>query len=162
MTAEPQPEEIARDIFIARQPIFDRRSEVSGYELLFRGSRENRFDAIDVNLAAAMTLEQSANAFGLDHLVGERTAWVNLTREALLKDYYQILPPGRTVIELLESVRPDADVLDACNRLKAAGYQLALDDYAFTADMAPLLDIANLVKVDFMQSKRACDAWNNI
>ncbi len=158
MSPEPGAADPARDIFIARQPIFDRRSEVVGYELLFRSGRENRFDATDVDLAAATTLEQSANAFGLDHLVGERMAWVNLTREALLRGYYQILPAGRTVIELLESVAPDAQVLDACRRLGQEGYLLALDDYTFAADMTPLLELAHLVKVDFRLSKRACDA----
>jgi EAL and modified HD-GYP domain-containing signal transduction protein len=158
MAAEPTPQPDAPEIFIARQPIFDRRAAVSGYELLFRGNAENRFNAADIDLASAMTLERSANAFGLDQLVGERMAWVNLTREALLGDYYRILPAHRTVIELLESVKPEDPVLDACRRLKAAGYVLALDDYTFEAGMTPMLELADLVKVDFMQSKRACDA----
>src|SRR5205085_478654 len=97
-------------------------------------------------------------AFGYDKLVGERMAWVNVTREALLQGYYQMLPQQRTVIELLESVRPDMEVFLACARLKAAGYQLALDDYTFSPEMAPLLDLADLVKVDFRASKCACDA----
>ncbi len=157
MSSEPIPQPDAPEIFIARQPIFDRRAEVYGYELLFRSNRENRFSATDVDLAAAVTLEQSANAFGLDMLVGERMAWVNLTRDALVHDYYKILPPSRTVIELLESVVPDAEVIEACRRLKTAGYLLALDDYTFAPGMAPLLAVADLVKVDFMQSKLACD-----
>ena len=158
MPPDRAPEPTAPEIFIARQPIFDRQSEVSGYELLFRGSRENRFSGADVDLASVMTLEQSAAAFGLDRLVGERTAWVNLTRDALLNDYYRILPAHRTVIELLESVEPDTAVIEACRRLKANGYFLALDDYAFAAAAAPLLDVADLVKVDFMKSELACDA----
>jgi c-di-GMP-related signal transduction protein len=143
---------------VARQPIFDRNSAVSGYELLFRNSRENRFTATDIEAASAMSIEQSTAAFGLDTLVGERTAWVNLTRGALLNEYYRLLPPGRTVIELLESVRPDQRVLDACLRLKAEGYRLALDDYTFAAESAPLLAMADLVKVDFMQARARSDA----
>src|SRR5205085_12229853 len=102
-------------------------------------------------------LERSANAFGLDSLVGDRMAWVNVTRDALVHDYYCILPTSRTVVELLESVEPDAEVIDACRRLKAAGYQLALDDYTFSPAMAPILEMADLVKVDFLKSDRALD-----
>ena len=40
MTAETEPDDSATDIFIARQPIFDRHSAVAGYELVFRGGRE--------------------------------------------------------------------------------------------------------------------------
>ncbi len=153
----PLEETPAPEVFVARQPIFDRRSVVAGYELLFRGSRENRYDARDADLASATTIERSANAFGLDELVGERTAWVNLTRDALLGEYYRILPPERTVIELLESIHPDAKVLEACRNARAQGYRLALDDYTFSAEAAPLLEVAHLVKVDFLQTGVGCD-----
>src|SRR5262249_48158307 len=136
----------------------DRHSVVSGYELLFRNSRENRFSAADVEMASAATIERSTAAFGLDELVGERTAWVNLTRGALLNEYYRLLPPRRTVIELLENVHPDHKVLAACLRLKAEGYRLALDDYTFSPEAAPLLAVADLVKVDFLQSRSRSDA----
>lgn len=147
----------ANPIFVARQPIFDRNSAVSGYELLFRSTRENRFIATDAEVASAATIEQSTAAFGLDELVGERTAWVNLTRGALLNEYYRLLPPGRTVIELLENVHPDQKVIAACLRLKAEGYRLALDDYTFSSEAAPLLAMADLVKVDFLQSRARSD-----
>jgi len=156
--SSPLEEAPAPEVFVARQPIFDRRSVVAGYELLFRGSRENRYDGKDADLASATTIERSANAFGLDELVGERTAWVNLTRDALLGEYYRILPPERTVIELLENVHPDAKVLEACRKLRGEGYRLALDDYTFSEEAAPLLEVAHLVKVDFMQTGVSCDA----
>jgi EAL and modified HD-GYP domain-containing signal transduction protein len=155
--AVPEPP-VGQPIFIARQPIFDRNSIVSGYELLFRGSRENRFTASDIEAAAATAIEQGTTAFGLDELVGDRVAWVNLTRGALLNEFYRVLPRGRTVIELLESVRPDHDVLDACLRLKAEGYRLALDDYTFDPAASPLLAMADLVKVDFRQTGKRADA----
>lgn len=152
----PEPP-LARTLYAARQPILGRASELVGYELLFRGGPENRFDGTDGDLASAATIEQSASAFGLDTLVGEHRAYLNLTRRAVLAGYHRMLPPERTVVELLENIEPDAEVLAACRSMRAEGYTLALDDYAFAPQSAPLLDVVDLVKVDLRQSARALD-----
>lgn len=70
-------------IHVARQPRFDCQSSVMGYELLFRSSAENRFSASDVEAASGITIEQSTSAFGFDQLVGDRKAFVNLSRGAV-------------------------------------------------------------------------------
>lgn len=144
-------------LYIARQPIFDRDAEVRGYELLFRSGRENRFTGTDFDVASATNIEQSASAFGLDDLVGDRIAWVNLSRGALLAEYYRFLPAARTMIELLESVEPDREVVDACARLKSFGYRMALDDYSLAQRPSPLLALADMVKVDFRQPEARSD-----
>lgn len=158
----PAPESSATEpsapvLHMARQPLFDRQSNVMGYELLFRNSAENRFTATDGDVASALTIEQSTSAFGFDQLVGDRKAFVNLSRGALLNGYYKMLPRERTVIELLETVTADAEVLQACKQLKADGYQLALDDFTNAPDVQPLLQFADVVKMDFRQSANACD-----
>ena len=38
-----QDESLERSVFVARQPIFDHKLEVYGYELLFRSGRENHY-----------------------------------------------------------------------------------------------------------------------
>jgi len=44
---------------------------------------------------------------GLDTLCAGRRAFLNCTREVLLKDYISLLPPQQTVVEVLETVEPD-------------------------------------------------------
>ena len=41
---------------------------------------------------------------GLDVLCGNRRAFVNCTREVLLKDYITLLPSNQAVAEILETV----------------------------------------------------------
>lgn len=160
----PAPEGItgkdpaANTIYSARQPILDRQANVYGYELLFRSGPENRYTATDQEWATTTSLEQSAAAFGLDRLVGDRRAFVNLSRGAFLAEYHRLLPRERIVVELLENIAPDADVLAACRRMRADGYTIALDDYAGAAASAPLLDVVDIVKVDVRQWARAFDA----
>jgi EAL and modified HD-GYP domain-containing signal transduction protein len=147
-----------RTLYAARQPILGRDSKLEGYEILFRGGPENRFDCPDVELASAATIEQSAAAFGLDALVGDRRAFVNLTRRALLGGYHRMLPPERAVVELLETIEPDREVIEACKAIRAEGYRLALDDYTFSPQSEPLLDVVDMVKVDFKLAKNCCSA----
>lgn len=66
-----------------------------------------------------------------------------------------MLPRDRVVIEILETVRVDDEAIEACRRLKSAGYLLALDDFVDTAAWAPLVDLANFIKVDLIASSPA-------
>jgi EAL and modified HD-GYP domain-containing signal transduction protein len=155
--AAPGTPAVGRTLYAARQPILGRTSQLEGYELLFRGGPENRFDCPDADFASAATIEQSATAFGLDGIVGDRRAFLNFTRRALLMGYHRMLPPERTVIELLENIEPDREVLDACRAMRAEGYRVALDDYTFRAESEPLLDVVDVVKVDLRLAANACD-----
>ncbi len=135
--------------FVARQPIFDARRQVFGYELLFRSGAEGGFSHGDGTEASLRVIANTLSVFGLHSLTGGRRAFINFTRDVLLDDHAFLLPPGRTVVEILETVEPDAEVLEACRRLKRAGYVVALDDYVGDPAAEPLLDVADLVKVDF-------------
>lgn len=137
-------------VFIARQPIFDRKGAVFGYELLFRSGFNNYFDHHDQNQAAYRVIADSAIHFGLEALVGEQKAFINLTRDTLMKDYSSLLPPTNTVLEILETVEVDEQVLAAARRLKGLGYTLALDDFVPSPDMEPLVELVDILKIDFL------------
>lgn len=132
--------------FVARQPVFDREQKVFGYELLFRNGVEDYFNA-DPEIAARSTLDSSL-LFGIDTLCDNRRAFVNCTREVLFKDLITLLPPHQTVAEILETVEPEDRVVAACKRLKAAGYLIALDDFAPNDPRIPLCQFADIIKVD--------------
>jgi EAL and modified HD-GYP domain-containing signal transduction protein len=56
------------------------------------------------------------------------------------------------VVEVLESVDPEPEVIAALAGLKAAGYTIALDDFVDRQDYAPLVALADIIKVDFLLS----------
>ncbi len=132
--------------FIARQPIFDRSQKVFGYEILFRNGVENYFNA-DPELACRSTLDTSL-LFGIETICDHRLAFVNCTCEVLFRDLITLLPPSQTVAEILETVEPEDRVIAACKRLKAAGYLIALDDFAPHDPRIPLCEFADILKVD--------------
>jgi c-di-GMP-related signal transduction protein len=132
--------------FVARQPILDRSQNVFGYEILFRNGVEDYFNA-DPELAARSTLDSSL-LFGINTLCDNKRAFVNCTREVLFKDLITLLPPSQTVAEILETVEPEDRVIAALKRLKAAGYLIALDDFAPNDPRLPLCEFADIIKVD--------------
>lgn len=48
----------------------------------------------------------TATLLGLDVLCDNRYAFINCTREVLLKDYVTVLPPQQVVVEVLDTVPP--------------------------------------------------------
>lgn len=137
--------------FVARQPILTRDEKVFGYELLFRDGIEDYFRCPDPESASRSTLDSSM-LMGLDMLCDGRRAFVNCTRDILLRDYVTLLPSAQTVVEILESVEPDDLVVESCHRLKEAGYQIALDDFEVDDSRQRLIEVADIIKVDLRRT----------
>jgi EAL and modified HD-GYP domain-containing signal transduction protein len=133
--------------FIARQPILDTRLQVFAYELLFRGGPQNSFQPF-AN-AASSVIADSITLFDLDMLTGHARAFVNVDETALRLGAPRLLPADRIVVEILETVRPTPEILGACRELRSAGYQLALDDFVDSVEIAPLVEFASFLKIDF-------------
>lgn len=143
------------DVLVARQAIFDRERRVHGYELLFRSqAAQNEFDGTEGGLATQQVLANSLLVIGLDNLVGTKKAFVNFGRGPLLQGWHTSLPAENTVIEVLETVEPDAEVVEACRKLREQGYQIALDDFVFRPGYEPLLEVADLLKIEIQNLPR--------
>jgi c-di-GMP-related signal transduction protein len=141
------PRKDAKLRYVARQPIFDRKEKVFGYELLFRDGMENVFHGGDSDVASRSTLDSSL-LIGLEVLCDGRKAFVNCTRDTLIRGLITLLPSHSTVVEILETVPVDDEVITACQRLKEAGYLIALDDYVSDDPREPLAEMADILKVD--------------
>ncbi len=140
--------------FIARQPIFDLHQEIYGYELLFRSGLENLFNHPDPNQASSKVLADSFFLMGIPLLTGGKRAFINITQEILLNEYLFLIPRDLIVVEILENVIPDAEVVSACQKLKRAGYLLALDDFTWEESWEPLVRLADFMKIDFLSTDK--------
>lgn len=137
------------DVFVARQPIFDTRLRVVGYELLHRAGAQNVYTGPDELTATRQLLDEHLLSDNWHHLTGGRRAWVNFPTDLLLDGTALLVPPERMVVELLEWIVVDSDMVAACEDLVAHGYVLAADDVTSPDDTNPLLDLVEVVKVDF-------------
>ncbi len=138
--------------FVARQPIFDPHQKVYAYELLFRSGMDNFFDASDPDQASTSVIVDSLLLMGMEKLTGGDRAFINCTRNVLIKGYAALLPKDKVVVEILESVEPDDEVVGACLRLKRAGFMLALDDFIYEERLEPLIPLIDFVKIDFRET----------
>lgn len=136
------------DVFVARQPIFDRDLNIFGYELLARRANTAAAPAIDGDTATAEVILNTFTAIGFEELVGEHYAFLNMTRGFLLQQRPVTLPATRVVLEVLEDMPPDAALISALKGWAERGYTIALDDFILRESMLPLLDVVDIVKVE--------------
>lgn len=136
------------DVFVARQPIFDRDLDVFAYELLFRRADMASADVIDGDRATSEVILNAFTVIGLTELVGVHRAFINMTRSFLLREQGVTLPADRVVLEVLEDVDPDAALVDALREWASRGYLISLDDFVFHESRLPLIELADVIKVE--------------
>ncbi len=135
-------------IFVARQPVFDRDQNIWGYELLFRHSgMAASAEITDAGSATAQVIVDGV-CIALSSLNERSRILINFPEDLLLQGTPYALPRESCVIEILETVSPSAEVVAVCQKLKTAGYTLALDDYTGDASFEPLIQLADIIKVD--------------
>ena len=138
------------EIYVARQPIFNKNKKLYGYELLFRDGLSNAFPDIDDDTATSKLLSNSFFSIGMNQLTSGKTAFINFPQSLLLKKVPMMFPSEKMIVEILEDVDPSEQVVSACNEIAGAGYSLALDDFVFKNEMQPLIELADIIKIDFM------------
>lgn len=139
------------NLFVARQPIFDLHNEVFGYEILYRSnSTFNAYWCIDGDLASLRTITSTFFNFGISRLTSGKKAFINFTENLLERGVATLFPKEYVVLEVLEDVTPSTGVLKALTDLKELGYTIALDDFVFDPDYSPLIELADIIKVDFL------------
>ncbi len=134
--------------YVARQPILDANRQIKAFELLFRNSEENRCPESDADLASKTTMD-TAILLGLDTLCEGHDLFLNCTHDLIVGGFPTLLPPDLTFVEVLESVQPTTGLVDALRDLKSAGYRIALDDFVPQRGYEPLIELADVIKVDF-------------
>ena len=143
--------------YLARQPILDGDGKVFAYELLFRDSPESDSAVIESDMSAtAQVLENVLNNIGIQHLVGDCKAFVNCSRDMLLNNLFGLLNPRYFVLEVLEDVEVDDSIVEAIQRYKSRGFEIALDDFIFDENFLqrfePLFPYVSYVKMDVAEN----------
>ncbi len=141
------------DVFVARQPILDSQGQIYAYELLFRESMDNSFKKSDGDLATSSLISSSFFLMDFNKLTMGKPAFINFTANLLKKGMATLLPKEQVVIEVLEDVEPDLEIIEACKVLRDQGYQIALDDFVFRPDYFPLIELADIIKVDLQANR---------
>ena len=130
-----------------------------GYELLYRdGADATAANFRSPEQASLQVITNTFAGFGVDGVLGSRFGLLNVTRDMLLSDAINVLPPDRVWLEVIAGQVFDAEMVARCRSLRERGYRLALDDYCVDDEREPYLDLFELVKVDLPHTdKRELD-----
>lgn len=139
----------------ARQEIYDNTGAVCAYELLYRDSNTHfaNIDASDERAgdnATSFVLSHLFTLLDLNTIIGIYPAYINFTRNHLLRMVPALLPKERVIIELLEHISIDELLLKNIRSLSRQGYKLALDDFVFREELIPLVDLAYVIKIEVL------------
>jgi len=135
-------------LLLARQPIFDRNTKVVAYELLFREVNPERADVVDGDFATSAVLENAFVNLSIDDVIGDHKAFINFTPRLLEMEIP--IEPARCVIEVLEDVEVTDALLESLKRAKQKGHLVALDDFEYNETLQPLVDLADIIKLDVL------------
>lgn len=146
----------ANKFFLGRQSILDRDQNLAGFELLFRSGQKNSAQFQDDVTATSVVINHAFNELGLKTVLGKFRGYINVNNAMLMNDMVELLPREQVIIELLETIDINAEIVQRCKYLKAAGYMLALDDLNhYSAKIEPLRGIVDVIKVDIQQLDHA-------
>ncbi len=137
--------------FLARQPILTAEKQLFGYEILSRYGPENYCQQTGTSQFHVNAMDELF-LMGITAMTEGLPAFLNCTREFLVNDYLTLMPKEMVVGEILETVAADEEVMAACKRMKDQGYRFALDDYCDVAEVRPLMDFADFVKIDVLMT----------
>ncbi|MDU0156774.1 cyclic di-GMP phosphodiesterase [Bacillus cabrialesii] len=146
-------------VFVARQPIFNRKEQVVAYELLYRESEENVYSAKDGDQATTDLVINSFLNIGIEKLTEGKRCFVNFTESLMFSNLPTSFNPKQLVIEILEDIPITPALISRCKELKKMGYMLALDDfYAINPQNEDLLEqlmsYIDILKIDFLKTTR--------
>ncbi|KTD62247.1 EAL and HDOD domain-containing protein [Legionella spiritensis] len=147
--------ELNSGTLFARQEIFNCSGSVCAYELLYR---EGNYPTSNLppgeseqgDRATSFVISHLFTHLNFETILGAHPAFINFTRKHLLEEIPLLLPKNRIVIEILENTLVDNELLTVVAKLAKKGYKFALDDFVYHKELEPLIDMANIIKIDVL------------
>src|SRR5215813_3330235 len=119
-------------VLLSRQPIYKADMDIFGYELLFRDGDANRAEMRDEDEATAQVIVNTFMEIGLQEMVRDRRACINVSTKFVLSDFCEALPADRVVLELVGQPEIDTDVLKRLKHLASSGFDIAVGEFALS------------------------------
>ena len=137
------------DFYLARQAIHNAKLELLGYDLLFHSKELNK-PLLPRDIAdPAQILVSALLDMGLQDVVGNKLAFINLTKRYVLGELPIPLARKQIVLEIHQDILPGAELVSAFKQLKLKhSYTLALDSFDYDSSKSVLVPHVDYVKID--------------
>ena len=114
------------DLYVGRQPIFNRKLKTHAYELLYRDSAGGIVDLSGEE--ATSRVINALSEIGLEQLVGQHEAYINVTEPLLHEDGLLGILPRQCVLEVKSSIEASPEIVTFLKKFSESGYRIALDN----------------------------------
>ena len=131
---------------LGRQAVFDRGKHVWAYELKYQSGGNRHLDG---DLATSDVILNAFAEIGVERVVGHKHAFIDATRSTITGDLPLPVTPSQVTLQFdARLVAPNFEFVKAARRRKAEGFHLALDNFSYSDEFLPLLQLADYVKVE--------------
>lgn len=144
-----------KDIYFARQPIYNRDFQVEGYELFYRQAGADSAQFLDAEIATTQVVLDTVTEVGLDQIVGPHRAFINVARDFIVGGSLAMFALPQLVFEVAGNIVVDEPLLRVLRELRQRRYHFVLDDYTDNEAYRALLEIADYVKIDMLVTPEA-------
>ena len=137
------------DFYLARQPIHDKNNDLLGYDLLFHSNELNKPLVPREVADPAQILVSALLELGLSEVVGNKLAFINLTKRYVLGELSIPLARKQIVLEIHQDILPGHSMVNAFKQLKLRhSYTIALDAHEYDPAKTSLVPLVDYVKID--------------
>ena len=138
------------EIFVGRQPIYDRDLDVYAYELMSHSSQLDNEETTpaDADKATAQIIINAFLEIGIDKLVSKNIAFIKLAERFLNTDEELPLPNDRVILRIPSYISVTDETIEGAQRLTQAGFKLALDNYLIHKKLQPLANMSAMIDIN--------------
>ncbi len=140
---------IYTDTFFARQPIFNAKKAVWGYELLYRGSADDTYASFNDNDVATLTVISNA-IMNLKQAKQGGKVLIHFTQESIFREIPWALPSETTAVEVSEDFCEDIELLRALLKLKKEKYLIVVNNFTGDPKAEKLYKLCDMAFIDFL------------
>jgi len=144
------------EIFVGRQPIYDRDLDTYAYELMSRSSRSNKEEEqVDADKATSQVIINAFLEIGIDKLVKKNIAFIKLAERFLRTDEELPLPADKVILKIPGYINVDDAVIEGAKKLTKAGFKLAIDNYLIHQELQPLANMSCMIDLNIEDMSRS-------
>ena len=147
MTGTKPPNEKPNSVSIVRQPIFDKKRRLWGYEILCMGIVESTGpgsseESVAVNVASSAYI-------GFQQIMDKgKKVVVNFNEKNILENFPYAFPQNLAAVMVTEDMVDRPNVLDVLSRLKSDGYLIVVRGFTGNFECDPLYRMADIIGTD--------------
>jgi EAL and modified HD-GYP domain-containing signal transduction protein len=153
MTMTKTPNENSKSVSIVRQPIFDKKRRLWGYEILCMGIAESTGpgpseESVAVNVASSAYI-------GFQQIMDRgKKVVVNFNEKNILENFPYAFPQNLAAVMVKEDMVGRPNVLNVLSRLKSDGYLIVVRGFTGNTECDPIYRMADIIGADVLEKQK--------